>query len=70
LGPGHPTALTTDWRSPWKNPDLRKPLVVTMLALTPGSMVEPIDYGFTQVTQAVTITRIMCWPTPTTCAPV
>jgi hypothetical protein len=64
-----PTTLKTDWRSPWKNPSLTRPLDFTVLGLTPGS-VEPLDYDFVQVDQAVTLARILCWPTPTTCAPV
>jgi hypothetical protein len=41
-----------------------------MMAVTPGFVADPIDYDLVYVTRDVTITRIMCWPTPTTCAPV
>jgi hypothetical protein len=64
-----PTALKTDWRSPWKNPNLSKPIAFTVLGVTPRTA-QPIDVDFVQADQAVTLTRILCWPTPTTCSSV
>jgi hypothetical protein len=65
-GPGDVATRKTEWRvsSAGIAPN---PLPVMMMAVTSGFVVEPIDYDQVYVTQNVTITRIMCWPTPTTC---
>jgi hypothetical protein len=65
-GPGDIASRKTEWRvsSAGIAPN---PLRVMMMAVTPGFVADPIDYDLVYVTQNVTITRIMCWPTPTTC---
>jgi hypothetical protein len=64
--PAPATTFTTLWRSPNA---LTKPVYVKVAAETVSSAPLPaIDYD-TAVDSGAKLTHILCWPTPTTCAP-
>jgi hypothetical protein len=65
-GPGDVATRKTEWRVSGAGL-APNPVPVMMMAMTSGFVLDPVDYDLVYVRQDVTITRIMCWPTPTTC---